>query len=103
MSKKSILIIMDGWGIAEDPSVSAIAQGDTPFYDYCLENYPNIQLEASGLPVGLPNGQMGNSEVGHMNIGAGRTVYQMLVRIGKALEEGDIEKIAEWKKLINLL
>jgi 2,3-bisphosphoglycerate-independent phosphoglycerate mutase len=92
---------MDGWGIAEDPSVSAIAQGDTPFYDYCLKHYPNIQLEASGLPVGLPDGQMGNSEVGHMNIGAGRTVYQMLVRISKALEEGEIEDIPEWKKLIS--
>lgn len=91
---------MDGWGIAEDPAVSAIAQGNTPFYDRCLSHYPNIQLEASGLPVGLPDGQMGNSEVGHMNIGAGRTVYQMLVRIGKALDEGTIKDIDAWKKMI---
>ncbi|MFK7972601.1 MAG: 2,3-bisphosphoglycerate-independent phosphoglycerate mutase [Bacteroidia bacterium] len=100
MHNKAILIIMDGWGIAEDPNVSAIAQGETPFYDYCLQHYPNIQLEASGSPVGLPDGQMGNSEVGHMNIGAGRIVYQMLVRIGKSMQEGDFEQNDTWKNTI---
>jgi 2,3-bisphosphoglycerate-independent phosphoglycerate mutase len=91
MNKKVILIIMDGWGIGPDPKVSAIAQANTPFYDSVLEKYPHSKLEASGLAVGLPEGQMGNSEVGHMNIGAGRVVYQNLVRINKAFEENTIK------------
>lgn len=91
MNKKVILIIMDGWGIGNDPKVSAIAQGNTPFYDSILTKYPHSKLEASGEAVGLPVGQMGNSEVGHMNIGAGRIVYQNLVRINKAFEENTIK------------
>ena len=78
---------MDGWGIGTNPSVSAIEKANTPFVDSILKNYPNSKLEASGLAVGLPEGQMGNSEVGHMNIGAGRVVYQDLVKINKAVEE----------------
>lgn len=77
---------MDGWGLAEDPSVSAIAAARTPYFDHALKHFPFTRLEASGLPVGLPAGQMGNSEVGHMNIGAGRTVYQDLVKINLELE-----------------
>lgn len=90
MNKKVILIIMDGWGIGDDPKVSAIAQAHTPFVDSLYTKYPNSKLEASGLAVGLPEGQMGNSEVGHMNLGAGRVVYQNLVRINKAVEEKTI-------------
>ncbi len=86
MSKKAILAILDGWGIGTDPKVSAIAQANTPFIDSCLKNFPNTTLEASGLAVGLPEGQMGNSEVGHMNLGAGRVVFQNLVKLNKAVE-----------------
>lgn len=85
---KVVLIIMDGWGLAENPDLSAIAQAKTPFFDQAMNNWPNTRLEASGLPVGLPDGQMGNSEVGHMNIGAGRIVYQDLVRINREIESG---------------
>ena len=86
MSKKAILAILDGWGIGLDPSVSAIAQANTPFIDSCYENFPHTTLEASGIAVGLPFGQMGNSEVGHMNLGAGRVVYQNLVKLNMAVE-----------------
>ena len=86
---RHILIILDGYGIAEDPSVSAIAAAETPFLDSLFERYPHATLQASGLAVGLPEGQMGNSEVGHMNLGAGRVVYQEITRIDKAIEDGD--------------
>ena len=76
MSKKVILLIMDGWGLGKNPDVSAIHKSDTPFYDDLIDNYPSASLSASGVDVGLPDGQMGNSEVGHMNIGAGRIVDQ---------------------------
>ncbi|MGZ5263582.1 MAG: 2,3-bisphosphoglycerate-independent phosphoglycerate mutase, partial [Kaistella sp.] len=84
MSKKAILAILDGWGIGTNPEVSAIAQANTPFIDSCYNNFPNTTLEASGIAVGLPFGQMGNSEVGHMNLGAGRVVYQNLVKLNMA-------------------
>lgn len=90
MNKKVLLMILDGWGIATNPEVSAIEKAQTPFIDSLYANYPHATLEASGLAVGLPAGQMGNSEVGHMNIGAGRVVYQDLVKINKAVEEGDL-------------
>ena len=83
---------MDGWGIAKDPSVSAIDKANTPFVDSLYKNYPHSQLEASGLAVGLPEGQMGNSEVGHMNLGAGRVVYQDLVKINMAVDDGSLAK-----------
>ena len=76
MSKKALLAILDGWGLGTDPAVSALAQANTPFIDRCLRDFPNTTLEASGIAVGLPFGQMGNSEVGHMNLGAGR-VWQL--------------------------
>lgn len=88
MSRKTALIILDGWGIAKDPSVSAIDKANTPFVDSLYTKYPHSQLEASGLAVGLPEGQMGNSEVGHMNLGAGRVVYQDLVKINLGVEDG---------------
>jgi 2,3-bisphosphoglycerate-independent phosphoglycerate mutase len=90
MNKKVALLILDGWGLGTKPEVSAIAQAKTPFMDSLWETYPHSKLEASGLAVGLPEGQMGNSEVGHMNIGAGRVVYQDLVRINKEISEGTI-------------
>ncbi|TAE44540.1 MAG: 2,3-bisphosphoglycerate-independent phosphoglycerate mutase, partial [Bacteroidetes bacterium] len=87
-ANKVILIIMDGWGLAVNDAVSAIAAANTPFYDHCRQEYPFMKLEASGLAVGLPEGQMGNSEVGHMNIGAGRIVYQDLVRLNQEIDTG---------------
>lgn len=92
MSKKALLAILDGWGIGADPSVSAIAQANTPFIDSCSQKYPNTTLEASGIAVGLPFGQMGNSEVGHMNLGAGRVVYQNLVKLNMAVENATLGK-----------
>jgi 2,3-bisphosphoglycerate-independent phosphoglycerate mutase len=91
MNKKVLLMILDGWGIATNKKVSAIDHAKTPFVNSLYVNYPNSRLEASGLAVGLPAGQMGNSEVGHMNIGAGRIVYQDLVRINKAVEEHELD------------
>lgn len=84
-------MILDGWGIAANKKVSAIDQAHTPFMDSLYPKYPNSRLKASGLAVGLPEGQMGNSEVGHMNIGAGRVVYQDLVRINKAIDEKELD------------
>ena len=83
-------MILDGWGLSTNPEVSAIDHANTPFVDSLLAEYPHSKLEASGLKVGLPFGQMGNSEVGHMNIGAGRIVYQDLVKINKAVEDRSI-------------
>ena len=85
-------MILDGWGIGTDDKVSAIKAAKTPFIDSLYSKYPNSKLEASGLAVGLPEGQMGNSEVGHMNIGAGRVVYQDLVRINNAAQDGSLAK-----------
>lgn len=86
---RHLLLILDGYGIAEDASVSAIAAAKKPFLDKLFATYPHAQLEASGLEVGLPEGQMGNSEVGHMNLGAGRVVYQDITRIDKAIREDE--------------
>lgn len=85
---KHLLLILDGYGIAEDPSVSAIDAARKPFLDHLFATYPHARLEASARAVGLPGGQMGNSEVGHMNLGAGRVVYQDLVRIDTGIEDG---------------
>ncbi len=90
MNKKVLLLILDGWGIAKNKNVSAVDQAKTPFINSLYAKYANSKLEASGLAVGLPEGQMGNSEVGHMNIGAGRVVYQDLVRINKAIQEREL-------------
>ena len=85
-------MILDGWGIAKNLKVSAIDHAQTPYINSLYQKYPHSKLEASGLAVGLPAGQMGNSEVGHMNIGAGRVVYQDLVRINKAVEEKELDE-----------
>jgi 2,3-bisphosphoglycerate-independent phosphoglycerate mutase len=92
MNKKVLLMILDGWGIATNKAVSAIDKAKTPFISSLYGKYANSKLEASGLAVGLPAGQMGNSEVGHMNIGAGRVVYQDLVRVNKAVEEKELDQ-----------
>lgn len=92
MNKKVILMILDGWGITQDPKVSAIAKANTPFIDSLFKNYPNSQLLTHGMNVGLPEGQMGNSEVGHMNLGAGRIVYQDLAKINLAVENNSLIK-----------
>lgn len=84
-------MILDGWGIATNKKVSAIDHAKTPFIDSLYAKYPHSKLDASGLAVGLPEGQMGNSEVGHMNIGAGRIVYQELVRVNKAIEDRELD------------
>jgi 2,3-bisphosphoglycerate-independent phosphoglycerate mutase len=92
MNKKVLLLILDGWGLGTNDKVSAIKHARTPYINSLYQKYPHSKLEASGLAVGLPAGQMGNSEVGHMNIGAGRIVYQDLVRINKAVEEKELDK-----------
>jgi 2,3-bisphosphoglycerate-independent phosphoglycerate mutase len=98
--KKTALLILDGWGIGNNDKVSAIAQANTPFYKSLLANYPHATLLTHGENVGLPEGQMGNSEVGHMNIGAGRVVYQELARINKDMREGLFQKNDKWLDFI---
>ena len=90
MHKKVILMILDGWGKSPDPKVSAIDNAETPFIDSLYNKYPNASLRTDGLHVGLPEGQMGNSEVGHMNLGAGRIVYQDLVKINLAVKNNTL-------------
>ncbi len=90
MANKALLMILDGWGIGNKGKADVIYNTPTPYWDYLIQTYPNSQLQASGENVGLPDGQMGNSEVGHLNIGAGRVVYQDLVKINKACESGSI-------------
>ena len=87
-----MLLILDGWGIREETPGNAIKLAHPTFYDSLLANYPNTALDASGEAVGLPDGQMGNSEVGHLNMGAGRVVYQEITRINKSIREGDFSR-----------
>ena len=95
MAHKALLMILDGWGIGDHSHGDVIYSTPTPYWDYLLKTYPHSQLQASGENVGLPDGQMGNSEVGHLNIGAGRVVYQDLVKINKAIADGSIMKNTE--------
>ena len=95
MGKKALLMILDGWGIGPHDKSNAIWSTPTPYWDSLLKEYPNSQLKACGEDVGLPDGQMGNSEVGHLNIGGGRVVYQDLVKINKAIADGSILKNRE--------
>ncbi len=92
MNKKVVLMILDGWGKSPDPKVSAIDNAQTPFIDSLYTKYPNASLRTDGLHVGLPEGQMGNSEVGHMNLGAGRIVYQDLVKINLAVKNKTLQE-----------
>ena len=95
--KKALLIILDGWGIGDKGKDDVISRTDTPYLDYLTANYPHSQLQASGEYVGLPDGQMGNSETGHLNIGAGRIVYQDLVKINRACADNSILENPEIK------
>ena len=95
MAKKALLMILDGWGIGDHKKDDVIFETPTPYWDNLLATYPHSQLQASGENVGLPDGQMGNSEVGHLNIGAGRIVYQDLVKINRACADGSILKNKE--------
>ena len=97
MSKKALLIILDGYGIGDHKADDAIFNTPTPYMDKLVAEYPHSQLEASGEDVGLPAGQMGNSEVGHLNIGAGRVVYQDLVKINRAIADGSFAANPEIK------
>ena len=96
-AKKALLIILDGWSIGDKDEGDVIAQTATPYMDNLTANYPNTELQASGGYVGLPDGQMGNSETGHLNIGAGRIVYQDLVKINRACADNTILENPEIK------
>lgn len=98
MSKKALLVILDGYGLGDHKKDDAIFNTPTPFMDKLMSEYPHSQLEASGEDVGLPDGQMGNSEVGHLNIGAGRIVYQDLVKINRAIADGSFAENPEIKR-----
>src|SRR3954449_9019281 len=87
-----ILVILDGWGWREDPTDNAVRQARTPNFDELWQSCPHAFLRTSGLNVGLPDGQMGNSEVGHLNIGAGRVVMQELPRISQAVRDGSLAR-----------
>ena len=95
MSKKALLMILDGWGLGDQKKDDVILNTPTHYWDYLMNTYPHSQLQASGENVGLPDGQMGNSEVGHLNIGAGRVVYQDLVKINRACADNSILKNPE--------
>ncbi|MBA6157253.1 2,3-bisphosphoglycerate-independent phosphoglycerate mutase [Tenacibaculum sp. S7007] len=95
MNKKVILMILDGWGITQDPKVSAIYNAKTPYINSLHNKFPHAELRTDGEHVGLPEGQMGNSEVGHMNLGAGRIVYQNLAKINKAVKDGSLAQETE--------
>lgn len=98
MKKPVSLLILDGFGLGEDYAGNAIMKANTPNMDRFFKEYPNTTLGASGMDVGLPDGQMGNSEVGHLNIGAGRIVYQSLTRINVSIENGDFKKNEAFQK-----
>lgn len=100
MAKKTILMILDGWGKAPNPAVSAVDQATTPFIDGLYQEYAHNDLHTDGMHVGLPEGQMGNSEVGHMNLGAGRIVYQDLAKINLALQENTLKEESVLKEAI---
>src|SRR5215217_1319872 len=92
MSKKAMLIVIDGWGHGQVPASDAVKAANTPFVSALYDRYPNAELITCGEAVGLPDGQMGNSEVGHLNLGAGRIVYQELQRINVAVRDGELER-----------
>lgn len=101
LTKQSVLIVLDGWGYREDVTHNAIAAAKTPNFNKYWNTYPHTLLEASGLAVGLPEGQMGNSEIGHTTIGAGKSIDTDLVRIKKAIDSGDYEKNPAFQTLFD--
>ena len=101
MSKKPVvLMVLDGYGLSDNPDGNAVAMANTPVMDKLMKECPFVKGNASGLAVGLPDGQMGNSEVGHMNIGAGRIIYQELTKITKSIQDGDFFENAELLRAI---
>ncbi len=94
--KPLVLLILDGWGYREERESNAILQANTPVMDKLWAEYPHTLISGSGLDVGLPDGQMGNSEVGHVNLGSGRVVYQDFTRITKAIADGDFLPTLCW-------
>ena len=100
-TKKAILIILDGWGIGDKSKSDVIFKGNTPYIDKLTASYPHSQLITSGNAVGLPEGQMGNSEVGHLNIGAGRVVHQYLVKINNDIKDNSIEQNLQLVEALN--
>src|SRR6056300_1776675 len=98
---KALLLILDGWGIGNKDKTDAIFSANTPFMDSLESKATSATLKTFGENVGLPDGQMGNSEVGHMNIGAGRVVWQMLVRINRIISNGELPDNKEWQELIH--
>jgi len=101
MTHKAALVILDGWGLGDRSKSDAVYHAHTPFTDSLNQQYPHAQLRTDGENVGLPKGQMGNSEVGHMNIGAGRVVWQMLAKINKIFEENTLTDIPQWQEIID--
>ena len=101
MPNKAILMILDGWGSTQDPKESAIYKANTPNFDKLFNEYPHAQLRTDGMNVGLPEGQMGNSEVGHMNLGAGRIVYQDLAKINMAVDNDTLKDETVLKEAFN--
>lgn len=100
MTNKTFLIILDGWGLGKNDHANAIYKARTPFFDHIMKAYPNATLTTHGKKVGLPEGQMGNSEVGHLNIGAGRIVYQDLLKINKAIEDESLFSLDAFQNAI---
>ena len=98
--KKTLLLILDGWGIAPEGAGNCVRNAATPNLDRLLAEYPHTRLACSGRAVGLPDGFMGNSEVGHMNIGGGRVIYQDMTRIDMAIEDGTFSGNATLKELM---
>lgn len=101
-ASKALLVILDGWGLGNRPAADAIAQAKTPVFDQLWENNPHATLVTYGEEVGLPEGQMGNSEVGHLNIGAGRVVYQSFARINKAIRDGELAEQPDLQAALKL-
>ena len=107
MKQPKVLIIRDGWGINPKGRTGAKEQGDatllakTPYHDYLYQHYPMAQISCSGLDAGLPAGQMGNSEVGHLNLGAGRIVYQDLTRINRAIETNELSQLPALQEIFS--
>jgi 2,3-bisphosphoglycerate-independent phosphoglycerate mutase len=99
--QSTFLIILDGWGYGKRKAADAIQHAQTPYFNSLIEQYPHATLSTSGMDVGLPEGQMGNSEVGHMNIGAGRIVYQNLARINKSIQDKELENNPVLKEALN--
>ena len=99
--KKAFLIILDGWGLGNQDATNAVYEANTPFFDHLMNTLPNAKLKTHGPDVGLPEGQMGNSEVGHLNIGAGRIVYQDLLRINKAIEDDSFFQMEAFQDTLN--